>query len=156
VVIAPFLGGPKASRTGKIAAVHAIAITAWIEGFRRLPRLPEGERLPHFLGIGTGLVAGALGGTWVGYEAAGAVPPPFAALLLFLTPIYFMLSLIATSSRLGDWLAIVSGGVVGPVAFWLAPGFDLILSGLVGGTAAYLAARSWRALWSAADGEGSQ
>jgi len=31
----------------------------------------------------------------------------------------------------------------------LAPGFDLLLTGLVGGTAAHVAAKRWHSLWRA-------
>ncbi len=149
VLVAPFLGGRMASPAGKILAVHAVAITAWIEGMRRLPHRREAVRLPYFLGIGSGLVLGALIGTWIGYGVAGAVPPPFAAALLFLTPIYFMLSLLVTAARASDWLAIGFGAALGPVLFVLAPGFDLLLTGLVGGTAAHVAAKRWHSLWRA-------
>lgn len=144
VVIAPFLGGQSASSAGKIVAVHAVAITGWIEGLRRLPDVPERLRLPHFFGIGAGLIVTAIAGTALGFVAAGQLPAPFAAALLFLTPIYFMLALMVTASRPNDWFAIGIGAVLGPMAFWLAPGFDLLLTGLVGGTAAHLLAGQLR------------
>lgn len=144
VVIVPFLGGSKASWPGKAVAVHAVAITGWIEGLRRLPDTPENLRLPHFFGIGTGLIVAALAGTAAGYIAAGQLSGPLAAALLFLTPIYFMLALLATAAQPSDWLAIVIGAVLGPIAYWLAPGFDLLLTGLIGGSAAHVLARNWR------------
>ncbi len=140
VVLAPFLGGRHAGRWSKLVAVHAIAITAWIEGFRRLPAVAEERRMAHFLGIGTGLIAASLAGTTIGYGLAGAVPPALSAALLFLTPIYFILSLLQTANRNGDLLAIVIGALLGPLAFHFAPGFDLLLTGLIGGTAAFLVA----------------
>lgn len=146
-VLAPHLGGPSAGRLGKVIAVHAIAITAWMEGFRRLPSIAEPLRLPHFLGIGAGLILASLAGTTAGFAAAGVVPPAFAAALLFLTPIYFMLSLIETAGGAGDWLAIAIGAALGPLSYLFAPGFDLLLTGVVGGTAAYLLGRRWRGMW---------
>jgi len=125
-------------------AVHAIAITAWIEGFRRLPHIPEVLRLPHFLGIGAGLIGIAVAGTGVGYEVAGVLPAVLAATLLFLTPIYFILSLLATAGVAADRLAIAIGCALGPVFFLLAPGFDLALTGLIGGTLAHFGARRWQ------------
>lgn len=154
VLLVPYLGGPRASRPGKILAVHAIAVTAWIEGFRRLPDLPERERLPYFIGIGCGLVGASIAGTTAGYMLAGAVPPAIAAALLFLTPIYFMLSLFQTSRRAGDWLAIGIGALIGPVAFALAPGFDLLVTGVAGGTAAHLISRRWRGKGRTGDQDG--
>lgn len=145
VVLAPYLGGSRASSPLKLLAVHAVAITAWIEGLRRLPDLPERLRLPYFGGLGVGLVTASLLGTVAGYELAAQLPPPLAAALLFMTPIYFILSLLATAARASDGLAIGFGSVLGPLAFALAPGFDLLITGLVAGTAAHLVARRWRA-----------
>lgn len=142
VVLVPYLGGRHARGWSKVLAVHAVAITAWIEGFRRLPAVPDRQRMPHFLGIGTGLIAAAIAGTSIGFGLAGAVPPAISAALLFLTPIYFILSLLQTASRGGDLWAIVFGAVLGPIAFLYAPGFDLLLTGVIGGTIAYLATRA--------------
>ena len=125
-------------------AVHGIAITAWIEGFRRLPHIPEPLRLPHFLGIGLGLIAISVIGTGIGYEVAGVLPAVLAATLLFLTPIYFILSLLATAGVAADRLAIGVGCVLGPIFFLLTPGFDLLLTGLIGGTLAHVGARQWQ------------
>lgn len=142
VVLVPYLGGRHASGWSKILAVHAIAITGWIEGFRRLPAVPAAQRMPHFLGIGLALITVAIAGTSIGFGLAGAVPPAISAALLFLTPIYFILSLLQTAGRGGDLWAISFGVVLGPIAFLLAPGFDLLLTGVIGGTMAYLVARA--------------
>jgi predicted branched-subunit amino acid permease len=155
VVLAPFLGGRRANGWGKVVAVHAVAVTGWIEGFRRLPGTPQHLQLPHFLGIGGGLIVAGLLGTTAGYLLAGVVPPAVSAALLFLTPIYFMLSLFQTASGVGDWLAIAVGAVLGPLAFLLMPGFDLLLTGIAGGSIAYLAAERWRRLWSDASHDAS-
>ncbi|MCB1519562.1 MAG: AzlC family ABC transporter permease [Hyphomicrobiaceae bacterium] len=143
VALMPYLKGPRATRLGYIIAAHFIAVTAWMEGWRRLPRIPAEHRIDHFIGIGTGLVAATLFGTTAGFLAAGAVPSFIAAVLLFLTPVYFLVSLIATSSGLSDRLAIVAGAMLGPPLYIMVPGLDLLLTGLIGGTIAHFGARAW-------------
>ncbi len=142
VTIMPHLREEQQPGWRTFLAVHAVAITAWIEGMRRLPDVPQHLRLPHFLGVGQGLIAVSVIGTIVGFLAAGALPPLLAAVLLFLTPIYFMISMLATARVRADYLAIVVGGIVGPLAYLATPGFDLLAAGLVGGTVAHLMARS--------------
>lgn len=146
VTIMPLLRGGEQGRTGPrtFIAIHGVAITAWMEGFRRLPALPEAQRLTYFVGMTLGLVAISVAGAVMGHVAAATLPTVLAATLLFLTPIYFMISLLATAGVAADRLAIGIGGVLGPVFYLLAPGFDLLMCGLVGGTAAHLAARHWR------------
>ncbi len=64
-----------------------------------------------------------------------------AAVLLFVTPIYFLLSLLATAVSRMDFLAIGIGCALAPVLHVLLPSFDLLATGLVGGTLAFLFGR---------------
>lgn len=146
VVIMPLLKGPNSSRWHYLIAAHCVAVTAWMEGWRRLPHVPAHLRMDHFIGIGTGLLLATLAGTMTGYVIAGTVPSVIAAALLFLTPIYFLLSLIATSSGRSDLMSIGFGAMLGPPLYVTVPGFDLLLSGVIGGTIAHFIAkqRGWR------------
>ena len=141
VSLMPYLRSPGAPRWQYVLAAHFIAITGWTEAFRRLPHLPQHLRLPHFLGIGSGLVTALTIGTLTGYWLAGVVPPLLTSALLFMTPLYFTMSLILNAHKAVDWAALASGMIFGPIAFLLAPGFDLLLTGLIGGTFAFLLAR---------------
>ncbi|MDJ1157213.1 AzlC family ABC transporter permease [Chelatococcus sp. SYSU_G07232] len=119
---------------------HYVAVTVWMESQRRLPRLPAHARLPYFLGFANACLAVSAVMTGVGYVLAGALPLPLVAGLLFLSPLYFSVSIIAGARLPADWLAFGFGLLVAPVAArWIAGGFDLMATGLVGGTAAYLA-----------------
>ncbi len=133
-------------RVGQLIAVHFIAVTAWFEGMRALPSLPERLRLIHFIGIGIGLVSMTLAGTAIGYLLVEVVPPVVAAVLLFVSPMYFLLSLIDTGRLPVDIFAIVLGCALSPVFYLLVPEFDLLITGLFGGTLAYLFGRKFRGL----------
>lgn len=141
VVLMPYLRGSGLPRWMEYAASHFVAITGWVEALRRLPPLPQRVRLPFFLGFVSVLCTGTVVATVLGYYLAGEVPPTVSAALLFLTPIYFVLSLIAAAVSLSDRLAIVFGAALGPLFFLAAPGLDLLGTGLVGGTLAYLLGR---------------
>ena len=138
VSLMPYLRGPNVPRWHYVAAAHFIAITCWTEAFRRLPTMPVPLRMPHFLGLGTGLMSMLVLGTMVGFAVAGVVPPLLTSALLFMTPLYFTMSLILNAKEVTDWAALGAGVVFGPIFFIAAPGFDLLLSGLVGGTLAFL------------------
>ncbi len=144
VTIMPYLteGNARGQSWRKVLAVHFVAVTSWIEGMRRLPAVPGNLRLSYFIGLGFGLMSAAVGGTVVGFELSGAVPQVISAMLLFLTPIYFFLSQIKTAHDVADWAAIGLGCVLGPMFYVMFPEFDLLLSALVGGTAAFLIGRS--------------
>ncbi len=145
VSILPLLKGPGIGTGKLLIGAHFVAVTAWTEGRRRLPEMPEAERYPYFLGFSIVIMSAAAFATGAGYYLIGALPPALAAALLFTTPIFFTLSLAAGCRTPADWVALVLGFLLAPVAA-VAAGrdFDLLVVGLVGGTLAYLVHRARR------------
>jgi predicted branched-subunit amino acid permease len=137
VSLMPYLRAPDVPRWQYLLASHFIAITGWTEAFRRLPKLPVHLRMPHFLGLGSALMFVLLVGTMIGYVMASIVPVLLTAALLFMTPLYFFMSLTLNATTLTDRAAMMLGCILGPIFVIAAPGFDLLLSGLVGGTVAF-------------------
>ena len=141
VSLQPYLRSASGARWPQFFAVHFIAITAWIEGGRRLPDVPEPLRLAHFYGIGIGLMLAASGGAALGYIIAAQLPLLVQAALLFMTPTYFLLSMLAGAVTRPDNFAIAGGAVLAPLLHLWVPDADLLIAGLVGGTVAYLTGR---------------
>lgn len=137
IVIMPWLRGERTSRFWLFLASHFVAVTAYVEGLLRLPAIPEQWRLSYFIGLGSGLLLSASIAGVLGYQAAATLPKPLAIGLLFLTPLYFMISLLATTRSVRDGAALGFGLVFGPLAHLVDPEFDLLWAGLIGGTLAY-------------------
>jgi hypothetical protein len=78
---------------------------------------------------------------FVGFYLAGELPPLFAGTLLFLTPMSFLVSTARNAQMLVDRLALVLGLVLGPVFTAYHIGLDLMWTGVVGGTLAYIVHR---------------
>jgi predicted branched-subunit amino acid permease len=77
----------------------------------------------------------------VGYLSAGAFPPMLRLGFVFLNPVYFVVILLGdTRTRLAA-IAIACGAVTGPLLHLMNPEWSVLLSGLIGGTAAYLIQR---------------
>lgn len=134
----PLVQGSRKRPWLMLVVAHFTAITTWIEANRRLPALAPDLRLPYQLGVGVSIGATMLGGALAGFALAGNVPPVVSAALLFLTPLYFVLSLMATSRARMDLAALVLGGALSPLLYRLMPGFDLLATGVLGGTLAFL------------------
>jgi predicted branched-subunit amino acid permease len=134
----PAVRGSKRRPLLELLAAHFVAITTWIEGGRRLPGLPQELRLPHHLGIGVAVCGMMVLGSITGYLLAGGLPAILSAALVFTTPLYFILSLVATAQARLDVGAIVLGCGLAPLFYLVVPGLDLLATGLAGGTLAFL------------------
>lgn len=141
----PYLRRPGMGLGRQVLLAHLIAATTWIESMRRLPELPPPARLPFFLGFGSACLCLSFVMTGLGFVLVGALPPALAAGLLCLTPIYFGVSMIGSARTLADGLAVLFGFALLPVAQRLVgTDFDLLVTGLAGGTAAYGIGRTLR------------
>jgi predicted branched-subunit amino acid permease len=126
-----------------LAASHFVAVTVWVESLRRLPDIPRDARLPFFFGFAATCITATAVFTGAGYFLLTALPTPFAAGLLFLTPVYFLSTIVRSARVPTDWFALLFGLTFTPVSQALiGGGFDLLALGLIGGTAAYAAGRA--------------
>ncbi|WP_316861667.1 AzlC family ABC transporter permease [uncultured Cohaesibacter sp.] len=116
---------------------HFTAITSWVFGMHHLPKLPRYGRVPFFAGFAVTLAIVNTAITGVGFGIAGVVPPVVAAALFLMTPLYFILTLPSAARLLSDKLALVFGFILGPIFAVYVPEMGLVLTGVVGGLAAY-------------------
>lgn len=138
VALMPHLQKGGRSRWLDYVMAHFVAVTMWIESMRRIPRLPRGMRPSYYFGLALILVGVSVTGTVAGYLLAGHLPRNLAGALIFLTPIYFFLGLISNTRSKRDYAPIALGFVGAPFFMKLAPSFDLVLTGVVGGSVAFL------------------
>jgi predicted branched-subunit amino acid permease len=145
ISLLPLLRRPGQGLALQFLIAHFVAITVWTESLRRLPAMPEEERLAYYFGFSTTTIGVSALLTGLGYYLAGTVPTPVGAGLLFLTPVFFTMTLSAGARGVADWSAILLGFALAPVFTGLiGRDFDLLATGLVGGTAAYLLGRRQR------------
>jgi predicted branched-subunit amino acid permease len=141
VSLLPLLKAPGVRTRSLILPAHFTAISVWVEGLRLLPGVLRERRVAFYNGLGAGLLASAWGATAVGFYLAARLPPLFAAALLFLTPVSFLVSVYASSRLAVDRLALALGIAVGSALALADVEFDLVWTGVVGGTLAYLVHR---------------
>jgi predicted branched-subunit amino acid permease len=141
VMILPIIRDRQSPKWIEIAVAQYIAVTTWVESMRRAPHVPRHLRSAYCLGICLLLVCVSSTGGIVGFVLAPQVPTIIAAGLIFMTPIYFLLSMLITARSTASVAPILFGIALGPVFHMLLPSFDLVLTGLTGGTAAFLLER---------------
>jgi len=146
VALLPMLRRPDTRAWKLVLPAHFTAVSMWVEALRLLPRQPREHRIAFCNGLGTGYTVTAIAATLSGFHLAAKLPPLMSAALLFLTPVAFLMSTLRNSRMLIDRLALGFGLVLGPLFGYWQFGLDLMWSGIVGGTAAYLIHRFREAL----------
>lgn len=139
--ILPYLRSGRHGVGLQFLAAHFVAVTAWIEGMRRLPKMAGEARLPFFFGLSMTLVLSSIVSTALGFHLAGTLPRSLAIGLLFLTPLSFLIQLSHNARDLVDRLALAFGLVLAPFIAQVGGSLDLLWTGLVGGGAAWIVHR---------------
>ena len=145
LTVLPMLRTPKTRWPTMVMAAHFIAVTVWAESLRRLPDIPRENRQPFFFGFSHTCIVMTSLFTGLGFFLIDLLPKPFGIAIVFLTPVYFLSTLVRSARAPVDWLAMGFGLALAPFAqAYVGGGLDLLVLGLGGGTAAYLAGRLWR------------
>jgi predicted branched-subunit amino acid permease len=126
-----------------LALSHFVAVTAWVYTMEKVRDIPREGRVPFFAGFGITLTSANTLLVAIMFSIVTYLPPTVVALLFFLTPIYFLTSIWASARDRVVYIAMLIGLVLGPVFYQVAPEFDILYAGLVGGTAAFLIERTW-------------
>jgi predicted branched-subunit amino acid permease len=122
--------------------VHMLAMTAWAVSMREFPRMSPQHRLNYFIGLALPCWLISPMGTVLGYFVAGWVPTPVTMALVFINPLFFLL----TFTDVKPWanrIAIGLGCILGPVFYVFDADSSLLLTGLVAGSLAYVIDRRW-------------
>lgn len=124
------------------ASVHLLAMTAWAISMREFHAIEVKHRLNYFLGLGLVCWLISIPGTILGYYLAGMVPPAVTLGLVFINPLFFLL----TFTEVKPWInrvALLLGCILGPIFFIIDRDTSLLTAGLVAGTTAYLIDRKF-------------
>lgn len=143
VSVLPILRTPRTKRRHLLLVTHFIAVTLWVECYRLLPRVPRERRVAFVHGLGCALLINCMIATTIGYQLAANLPPLFAAAILMLTPLAFLLSTARNCREISDVLALALGLALYPAIAMLQTGVDVLISGLSAGSIAY-AVHWWR------------
>jgi predicted branched-subunit amino acid permease len=141
VALLPLLRGPSTRLRDLLLPAHFTSVSMWVESLRLLPAMPRERRIAFCNGLSVGYMGTAVAFGFVGYYLAAGLPVLLAATLLFLTPMSFLISTANNARMMVDRLAFGLGLVLGPLLTYFAVGLDLMWTGLIGGTLAYLVHR---------------
>ncbi|MGB3813964.1 MAG: AzlC family ABC transporter permease [Shinella sp.] len=123
---------------------HFVAITAWVFAMERVRAVPRSGRTAFFAGFSITLTLANIVLVGLVYGAVSEFPPIVSGSLFFLTPVYFLSSIwISARHRVIYW-ALGIGLALGWLFAVIAPEYDILLTGVIGGTLAWWGERTLR------------
>jgi predicted branched-subunit amino acid permease len=120
-----------------VLPAHFMAVSVWVETTRVAPTLPREHRLAFCNGVGATLMIIGVITTAAGYYMQALLPAVFGAAAMFITPISFLTSTARNAKLLLEKAALALGLVIGPALALAKIEFDLLWTGVIGGTLAY-------------------
>jgi predicted branched-subunit amino acid permease len=123
--------------------VHFVAMTAWAVSMRDFPKMKPEDRLSYFTGFAFVCWAVSTPATVLGYMVAGQVPSYINLGLVFINPLFFLLTFTEVKPR-ANRIAILLGGPIGLLSYLWFPDYSLLIAGIFGGTIAYMVDKHFR------------
>jgi predicted branched-subunit amino acid permease len=137
VALLPMVKPARARPWQLLMPAHFMAVSVWVETMRHGPGLPREHRLAFCNGCGATLLVVGTAFTAVGYYLQALLPAVFGAAAMFITPISFLTSSARNARLLVEKAALGIGLIFGPVLAFSDVEFDLLWTGIIGGTLAY-------------------
>lgn len=134
---------PHHRNKSNLLAVHVLAMSSWASCMKEFPRIKQEYRYAFYIGLGLACWSIAVPGTAIGYLIAGFVPKAVTYGLLFINPLFFLLTFVDVVIPMNR-LAILMGGIAGTFLYLYFPSQSLLIAGLGCGTLAYLGDLYWR------------
>jgi len=137
VAVLPLVRRDDARPWRLLLPVHFMAVSVWVEAMRHAPALPRSERTAFCNGVGLTLLLMGVVATAAGYYLQSVLPVMFGAAAMFITPISFLTATARNARHILEKAALGFGLVIGAVLAVSGIGFDLLWTGIIGGTLAY-------------------
>jgi len=136
----PYLRQPGTRAPALFLYAQMLSINSWAVCLKGFPLVARQWRPFYYTVFAASVMLSAVVGTILGVEAASTMPRPVVMGFVFLSPLYFALilsSAVGASVR----LSLVLGCLLAPLTHAYFPSVDLLLTGLLAGTAGFVLAR---------------
>lgn len=125
---------------GQCLAAQFLAITGWAHLATATERYRPDCILPYYIGLSIVIYTSALIGTMVGYYLNDFASDTATRIAVFSTPIYLILMVAGARRVMNQW-AVGLGIAICPPLYLVIGDWSVMVAGLLGGTAAFLAKR---------------
>jgi predicted branched-subunit amino acid permease len=138
ISLMPLLMHKKQSRWKYYLSCHFIAVSAWLIMKSNYQKIEKKNRIDFWIGIGTATWLIAIFSTVIGYLASDYLNKDMMIGLAIVNPVYFMCMMIGAMKTLQISIAVILGGILGPVFYFISPEWCILYGGITAGTIAFL------------------
>ena len=117
----------------KLFWAHLISPTGWAELIKIKNEFQEKDLLSFFRGLSLALITIHTFTTIIGFKLYDILPTDIVSIPVFIMPLYITI-LMLRAVELYYRVAVVSGGIIGPILYPYIGDWSIIIGGLVGGT----------------------
>ena len=142
VSFVPAMSRSRSSIAGMLLDAQLLSINSWAVCLREFPGIEPFYRQLYYLTFASSILSAAIIGTLLGYYGAVLLPFFIVLGLIFVSPLFFALVLSATPGR-AERLSMIFGCLLIVPAHFLMPSIDVLVTGFVGGSLGFAAARFW-------------
>ncbi len=138
VALLPELQGPKTRKLTLAALCHFVAVTAWVMAMEELRKIPRDMRTSYFAGIGMVLVGNQCDHRRNRLFVIDVFSTNrFCGTFHADADVFSDIALAFSQGERAGQVAMVCGIALFPIFHHLAPGYDLLITGILGGLIAF-------------------
>jgi len=143
VSFVPALARGQASLPRRLLDAQLLSINSWAVCMREFPHIEPEFRHRYYVTFASSILFAAAMGTLIGYYGAILLPAVMVLGLIFVSPLFFALVLSAVNGH-AERFSMIFGCATVVLANYLFPSFDLLITGVVGGSLGFVAGKFWK------------
>jgi predicted branched-subunit amino acid permease len=143
VSFVPAMARGRASLPRMLLDAQLLSINSWAMCLREFPSVEPEFRHRYYVTFASSILFAAAIGTLLGYHGAVLLPGVMVLGLIFVSPLFFALVLAAVPGR-AERFSMLLGCATIPLANWLLPSVDLLITGIIGGSLGFAVGHFWK------------
>ena len=143
VSFVPAMSRGRSSLGGMLLDAQLLSINSWAVCLREFPSIAPEFRHRYYVTFASSILLAAVIGTLIGYHGSVFLPAVVMLGLVFISPLFFALVLLAVPGR-AERYSMILGCATISIAQTLFPSVDLLIAGFVGGSVGFAAGRYWK------------
>ena len=143
VSFVPAMSRGRSSLGGMLLDAQLLSINSWAVCLREFPSIAPEFRHRYYVTFASSILLAAVIGTLIGYHGSVLLPAVVMLGLVFISPLFFALVLLAVPGR-AERYSMILGCATISIAHTLFPSVDLLIAGFVGGSVGFAAGRYWK------------